>query len=304
MKTRLATLLTSVIVLSSCAGMTQVTVPQSNINIYGKDVVTGPRVTYTLKKTYFFGIGGLSKKARTTNVVDELFKKVDLQRNETLAYITQSKSFNTYLGIVTFVELKASGYVVKVVDDGVKEPVKIQKVPEEPVKLTARQYTLKRVNEINDLLADGGDANVIKTELNDIEAWYKENGYYTNSERSGVKKAKALINQRESQHKVAAVPEVKGMKNEKDVNERSVKDAKIKQKQPKVEDVYTGKTEVGYTYTGELAQIHTAMKEATDVNVVERLVKRLDKLIDAGVVNYRDAKPLYKELFQKIKSLD
>lgn len=112
MKGKLLALLVAIIALSSCAGLTQVTVPQSNINYIGEDIETCRRVEFTLVKTYFLGIGGMSERARNTNIIDELMKKANLQANESLAYISVSKNVNSYL-IFTEVKLTASGYVVR-----------------------------------------------------------------------------------------------------------------------------------------------------------------------------------------------
>ena len=103
--------------MTSCAGMTHVTVPQSNVNFVGKDIETQRHVSYTLKKTYVFGIGGFSAHARNTNIMDELMKKADLQKNEALAYIYVSKNTNTYVGVVTVIKWTATGYVVRPVEN-------------------------------------------------------------------------------------------------------------------------------------------------------------------------------------------
>lgn len=100
-------------ILSSCAGFTHVTVPSSSISYVGKDIETERYVEYTLTKSYFFGIGGMSAKARNTNIVKELMRKANLQENEALAYISVSKNVNTFLGIITYVNFKGSGYVVR-----------------------------------------------------------------------------------------------------------------------------------------------------------------------------------------------
>ena len=195
MKSRFIAFCGVLLILSSCAGLTQVTVPQSNINICGENIITGPKETYTLQKTYILGIGGMSEKARNTNVVDELFKKVNLQKNETLAYITQSKNFFTFLGIVTTVKHSASGYVVKVVGEDYQistecatDDVQIPKTP--------RQTILIRLKELNNLLeGDCSEENIalIKEELEEIEAWYGENKINTNEERKELKKAQYLL---------------------------------------------------------------------------------------------------------------
>ena len=67
----------ALICLVSCAGLTQVTVPQSTINFIGRDMETERFVEYTLVKSYFFGIGGMSEKARNTNIIDVTFTKIN-----------------------------------------------------------------------------------------------------------------------------------------------------------------------------------------------------------------------------------
>ena len=113
MKAQNLIMLLGVMALTSCVGLTQVTVPQSNVNIVGRDMETQRHVSYTLKKTYVFGIGGCSKRARNTNIIDELMKKANLQQNEALAYISVSKNVNHYLGLVSVAKFTASGYVVR-----------------------------------------------------------------------------------------------------------------------------------------------------------------------------------------------
>lgn len=117
MKTKLFIIALAMVALSSCAGLTQVTVPQSNVNFIGKETEIVRKVTYTLPKTYVFGIGGLSKKARNTNIMDELMKRADLGQNEVLAYITFSKNANHYCGIVSKVKFTATGYVIRPVSE-------------------------------------------------------------------------------------------------------------------------------------------------------------------------------------------
>ena len=104
-------------ILSSCAGFTHVTVPSSSISYVGKDIETERYVEYTLTKSYVLGIGGMSAKARNTNIVQELMRKANLQTNETLAYISISKNANSFLGLITKVNFKASGYVVRPVGE-------------------------------------------------------------------------------------------------------------------------------------------------------------------------------------------
>lgn len=113
MKTKILVFILAVMALVSCAGFTHVTVPQSTINIIGKDVETERYVEYKLTKTYILGIGGMSAKARNTNIIQELMQKAHLKENETLAYISVSKNVNHFLGIYARVNFTASGYVVR-----------------------------------------------------------------------------------------------------------------------------------------------------------------------------------------------
>lgn len=113
MKTRIFVLALCALALVSCAGFTHVTAPQSTINIIGKDVQTERYVEYKLTKTYILGIGGMSAKARNTNIIQKLMQKANLQENEALAYISVSKNVNHFLGIYARVNFTASGYVVR-----------------------------------------------------------------------------------------------------------------------------------------------------------------------------------------------
>jgi polyhydroxyalkanoate synthesis regulator phasin len=146
MKERLIALFVTAVVLTSCAGLTQVTVPQSNINYMGKDIETCRRVEFTLIKTYFLGIGGMSERARNTNIIDELIKKANLQTNESLAYISVSRNINTYI-FITEVKFTASGYVVRPKQEGGQEV--IQEVKEEDTyNLTRKRATPKQMKQL------------------------------------------------------------------------------------------------------------------------------------------------------------
>lgn len=123
-------LIVTALCLVSCAGLTHVTVPQSNVNYMGSDIETQRAVKYTLTKTYIFGIGGMSAKARNTNIIDELMRKANLQTNESLAYISVSSNINTFLGLFTTVQYTASGHVVRPVDGEYKEDANRQNQPE------------------------------------------------------------------------------------------------------------------------------------------------------------------------------
>ena len=112
MKIKILILSVFAMVLSSCAGFTHVTIPHSGLNFGEKDFEVRRHVEYTLQKTYVLGIGGMSAKARNTNIMKELLNKANLQQNEVLTYVTISRNVNFILGIVTEVRFTASGKVV------------------------------------------------------------------------------------------------------------------------------------------------------------------------------------------------
>ena len=95
--------------LTSCAGYTNVTVPSSPVVMKDGDYVTDRYVECCLQNTYVLGLGGY----RTSNLVGELVKKANLKKNESLAYISAVKNVNCFLGLVTVVTHKVSGYVVR-----------------------------------------------------------------------------------------------------------------------------------------------------------------------------------------------
>jgi hypothetical protein len=67
-----------------------------------------------LRKTYILGIGGMSAKARNTDIIEELMKKANLQTNEVLAYISVSRNINVdALGVLVIAKYTATGYVVR-----------------------------------------------------------------------------------------------------------------------------------------------------------------------------------------------
>lgn len=130
MKTRLLIGLLVAIVLTSCAGLTRVTVPCSPVNMGDRDMETERKVSYTLTKTYFLGIGGMSERARNTDIIEQLFRKANLKKNEALAYIGVTQNINNYLGIVIVAKFTATGYVIRPVEEEhAEEGQRINEVP-------------------------------------------------------------------------------------------------------------------------------------------------------------------------------
>lgn len=133
--------------VSSCAGFTKVHAPVSPVNMGDRDMETARFVQYTLTKSYFLGIGGMSEKARNTNVIQELFRKAKLKTNEALAYINVSENFNTFLGIISTVKTTASGYVVRPVDGDYAPKTPVSHSPQE-IKNLYKEYE-RRISEAN-----------------------------------------------------------------------------------------------------------------------------------------------------------
>ena len=118
MKTRVLLALIAAAVLTSCAGLTQVTVPTGSTSFENMEVRRN--VKYVLTKTYVLGIGGLSAKARNTDIIEELKREADLQPHEVLAYIHATRNINSYLGLWVKVHYSASGTVLGPVGSGLE----------------------------------------------------------------------------------------------------------------------------------------------------------------------------------------
>lgn len=108
----------AVLLMTSCAGLTQVTVPTGCTSCDNMEVRRN--VKYVLTKTYVLGIGGLSAKARNTDIIEELKREADLQPNEVLAYVHATRNINSYLGLWVKVHYSASGMVLGPVGIGVE----------------------------------------------------------------------------------------------------------------------------------------------------------------------------------------
>lgn len=312
MKKSLITLCGILWILSSCAGLTQVTVPQSNINICGENIVTGPKETYTLKKTYILGIGGMSKKARNTNVVDELFKKVNLQKNEALAYVTQSKNYYTFLFLYTTVKHSASGYVVRVVEGNEPEiAYKREPIAETP---TERETKLMQLKEINNILK--GDINkseimTVEAELKEIEVWYNENKINTNEERKELKYAQSQLASLIEKLRPKETPITNiGKEKPKTKQDTKVKEKHVaiqesqEKKEPIVKEEVKEIAKNERNHSSELLKLYKTIEDTNDINALKRLLRSIEMLVDSGNIQPKEAKPLYDKIYDKINSLE
>ena len=150
MRNNILPLLAMTALLSSCAGLTRVTVPESNINYNNTDIETGRKVQYTLTKTYVFGIGGMSRTARNTDIIEELMKNANLQTNETLAYISVNRNINVYAGVVSIVKNTATGYVVRPKSCSSKEIEETEETKGEVINTIETESVSSQINDLEE----------------------------------------------------------------------------------------------------------------------------------------------------------
>ena len=63
--------------------------------------------------TYVFGIGGLKKKALTSNAIAEMYKNAALTGNQQIINITTTQSVESWVGIYSRYKVVARGYVIE-----------------------------------------------------------------------------------------------------------------------------------------------------------------------------------------------
>lgn len=101
----------SAIILASCAGLTQITTPQS-VALNDNNFKFVKNVSAETQATYVFGIGGMSEQANA-DVYAKLQKKANLQPNQALADVRIKTTRKCYLGIIVTRTLTASATVVE-----------------------------------------------------------------------------------------------------------------------------------------------------------------------------------------------
>lgn len=191
------------IMLCSCAGLTNISTPNSVALDQGnfKFVKT---VSAETRAVYVFSIGGLSSRA-TQDVVEKLKIAAQLQSNQALADIRIKMTFKLWaFGIVCTRKLTATATVVEFcsIDTNTFKECESQITTHSTIiKLEPKQYTresaYKRLIEIHEALSVGSVDNIdaLKAEVNDIERWY--NGFdtiYFNVEQE-IRKVKKLLKQ-------------------------------------------------------------------------------------------------------------
>lgn len=95
---KLFLMLCSAIVLSSCAGLTEISTPQS-VALNTGNFKFVKSVNASTQATYFLSIGGMSESA-TADVVDKLITEADLHPNQALADIRIKTTCKYYLGFI------------------------------------------------------------------------------------------------------------------------------------------------------------------------------------------------------------
>lgn len=105
------------LVFTGCAGINRT--PYSNEPVETKVVLS--QDNYRIVKQvegewsalYVFGIGGMSKKAVTTNALSEMYKNADLQGNQQIINITTTQSIENWVLVASLYKVIARGYVIE-----------------------------------------------------------------------------------------------------------------------------------------------------------------------------------------------
>ena len=208
------------ILLCSCGGLTNITTPNS-VALNQGNFRFVKTVTAEVPSLYVFCIGGLSSRA-TADVVEKLKTSAQLQQNQALADIRIKTTTKLWVfGIVITKKLTATASVVEFIDTGRKTNNAIgfeedttdiykgdtteTKYPTTDIEPSVKQKDVretlyKRVQEINALLKAGTveDRVSIAKELNDIEKWYGNNGYYTWDENKNMRAVKQLLRSKQT----------------------------------------------------------------------------------------------------------
>ena len=186
-------ILISVVLFSSCVGLTSISTPQTVALNQGnfKFVKT---VSASTSALYVLGIGGLSKEAEA-DVVEKLLEVAQLKQNQALADYRIKTTNKCLLGIVVTRTLTASATVVEFDNLGVDSCLSAGVESVVSLELSVRDAKLKRLMEISASLSNGnaGDIEAIKAEIVAIGQWYDENGYYKTVEWNEYKKVLELI---------------------------------------------------------------------------------------------------------------
>ena len=208
------------ILLCSCGGLTNITTPNS-VALNQGNFRFVKTVTAEVPSLYVFCIGGLSSRA-TADVVEKLKTSAQLQQNQALADIRIKTTTKLWVfGIVITKKLTATASVVEFIDTGRKTnnaigfeedttdiykgdttETKYSTTDIEPAvkQKDVRETLYKRVQEINTLLKAGTveDRESIAKELNNIEKWYGNNGYYTWDENKNMRAVKQLLRSKQT----------------------------------------------------------------------------------------------------------
>ena len=208
------------ILLCSCGGLTNITTPNS-VALNQGNFRFVKTVTAEVPSLYVFCIGGLSSRA-TADVVEKLKTSAQQQQNQALADIRIKTTTKLWVfGIVITKKLTATASVVEFIDTGRKTNNAIgfeedttdiykgdtteTKYPTTDIEPSVKQKDVretlyKRVQEINALLKAGTveDRESIAKELNDIEKWYGNNGYYTWDENKNMRAVKQLLRSKQT----------------------------------------------------------------------------------------------------------
>lgn len=185
---KLLFIISTAMLLSSCAGLTHITTPQS-VALNQANFKFIKSVSAETSAIYILGIGGLSQKA-TEDVIELLRAKADLQANQALADIRIKTTIKHFLaGLVINRTLTASATVVEFYDTKVPiinkqeasystdTPTTNKQKPDslaDTQKGYTRDSAFQQLIEMKEELTDGHKENASRviTEVKNIERWY------------------------------------------------------------------------------------------------------------------------------------
>ena len=104
-------------IFASCAGVnttpTQNNVPETKLILKEANYKIVGEATGEWSATYVLGIGGLSKKALTTNAISEMYKNAQLTGNQQLINVTTTTSIEAWAFFYVKYRTVAHGYVIE-----------------------------------------------------------------------------------------------------------------------------------------------------------------------------------------------
>lgn len=86
---------------------------QTNVVLSGNNYTVVRQVSGTATATYWFGIGGLSRKALHNNSVATMVKRANLKGSQALVNVTTHSSIKSFAGIYSKITYTSHGTVIE-----------------------------------------------------------------------------------------------------------------------------------------------------------------------------------------------